>query len=98
MPTKYFKGICPESLLEGRTETLTNFGWPFGRNDELTNLFWIYLTFNPDDEDLDKTIEEELVFDVVGTEAIATVMEEPSKSSTVPQGMIKKNLMKNISI
>ena len=50
------------------------------------------------DEDLDKTIEEELVIDDVGAEAIATMMKEASKSSKVPQGMIKKNLMRNISI
>ena len=50
------------------------------------------------DEDLDKTIEEELVIDDVGGEAIATMMKETSKSSTVPKGMIKKNLMRNISI
>ena len=56
------------------------------------------LEANPDDEDLDKTIEEELVIDDVGAEAIATMMKEASKSSTVPQGIIKKNLMRNISI
>ena len=72
------------------------------------NILKIYFSFiidfdrcleaNPDDEDLDKTIEEELVIDDVGAEAITTMMKEASKSSTVPQGMIKKNLMRNISI
>ena len=59
--------------------------------------FFHCLEANPDDEDLDKTIEEELVIDDVGAESIATMMKEASKSSTVPQGMIKKNLG-NISI
>ena len=54
------------------------------------------LEANPDDEDLDNTIEKELVIDDVGGEAISTMMKETSKSSTVPKGMIKKNLMRNI--
>ena len=59
------------------------------------HIFFLYiidfdhcLEANPDDEDLDKTIEEELVIDDEGTEAIATLMKEASKSSTVLQGMI----------
>ena len=43
----YYKGqlnyqdFSPESLLEGREETLVIFGWHFGRNDDLINSFWI---------------------------------------------------------
>lgn len=62
--------------------------------------FFHCLEANPDDEDLDKTIEEELVIDEVGVETIATDMKEVPKSSTVTfsEGMIKQNIMKSISI
>ena len=46
MPTKNYQDFCRESLLEGRAETLLNFGWHFGRNDDLINSFWIWLTFS----------------------------------------------------
>jgi hypothetical protein len=62
--------------------------------------FFHCLEANPDDEDLNKTIEEELVIDEVGVETIATDMKEVPKSSTVTfsEGMIKQNIMKSISI
>ena len=41
MPTKNLKDFCPGSFLEGRAEILKIFGWHFGRNDDLINLFWI---------------------------------------------------------
>ena len=37
MPTKNLKDFCPGSLLEGRAEILTIFGWHFGRNDDHIN-------------------------------------------------------------
>ena len=48
MPTKNYQVFCPGSLLEGRAEILVIFDWHFGRNDDLINSFWIYLTFSID--------------------------------------------------
>ena len=45
MPTKIFLDFCHGSLLKGRAEIWKNFGWHFGRNDDLINSFWIQLTF-----------------------------------------------------
>ena len=39
--TKNYRDFCPGSLLEGRAEISTNFGWNLGRNDDLINWFWI---------------------------------------------------------
>ena len=41
MPTKNLKDFCPGSLLECKAEILQTYGWHFGRNDDLINLFWI---------------------------------------------------------
>ena len=35
MQTKNYQDFCPGSLLEGK-----DFGWHFGRNDDLLNSFW----------------------------------------------------------
>ena len=45
VPTKDYKDFFPGNLLEGRAEILVVFGWHFGRNDDLMNSFWIFLTF-----------------------------------------------------
>ena len=45
-PTKNYRDFCPGSLLEGRAEISVIFGWDFGRNDDLVNSFWIYVTFS----------------------------------------------------
>ena len=88
--------IWPHFRGYGRNSS--NFSVFIWRIDDFIDSSWLNLTFKPDNEDLDKTIEEELVIDVVGTEAIGTIMKEASKSSTVPQGMIKKNFTRTISI
>ena len=44
MPTKNYQDFCPGNLLEGRAEILKNFGWHFGRNDDLILKFILSLT------------------------------------------------------
>ena len=43
MPTKNLKDFCLRSLLEDRVEILQIFGWNFGRNDDLTNLYYVVI-------------------------------------------------------
>ena len=38
--------MCYDPCLFGKAEIFVIFGLHFGRNYDLTNSFWIYLTFN----------------------------------------------------
>ena len=42
---RQFYWLTMAPCLFGRAEILVIFGWHFGRNDDLINLFWIQLTF-----------------------------------------------------
>ena len=44
MLTNNYQDFFPGSLVEGKTEILVIFSWHFGRKDDLTNSFWIYIT------------------------------------------------------